>query len=468
MKCLLQKIVSFVIVSLFLIQIKLFSQITTINAVYTPAVNSAGAAGVGAGITFSVQNTNGSAIYLRGVDYHSYVGTHNWELWYSSTSLTGNPGPITVANGWTQAVGSTSVVCATAGVMPIFSGMNTVIPANTTYRFAIVNNYTQISYGASGSIPNLFSAIGVNLLVGDYNTNTGFAGNWITPNWAFSPRFFNGNIHIEPAVPCTNPPTPGTSEVSSNLVCFNDDIDLSLNGNSAGNLQTYQWEFSQDGITYTNISPVMPSDLLTYAAQVTGYYRCRIVCSNGTPVFSTPVLVTVNTPQIYSVTDTNVCGGGVFLLNAEVDPGIVVNWYDAQTGGNLLATSNPFQTPNIPNIAGTTTFYAEAVNSNNSCPTPREASSITVVEAPNLDLGSNLNICVDEGHVEFLDAQNPGSTYLWDNNYLGRVRAVTQSGTYTVAVTNNFGCTTYDTVIVNFKPNPKSTLMNDTAVCLNH
>src|SRR5690606_14499357 len=79
---------------------KSFSQIITISAVYTPAANSAGASSTNMGITFGIQNTNTTPIFLRGIDYHSYAGTFNWQLWYHPTNLTGNPGPITVANGW--------------------------------------------------------------------------------------------------------------------------------------------------------------------------------------------------------------------------------------------------------------------------------------------------------------------------------------------------------------------------------
>src|SRR5690606_14415349 len=56
--------------------------------------------------------------------------------------------------------------------------------------------------------------------------------------------------------------------------------------------------------------------------------------------------------------------------------------------------------------------------------------------------------------------------YLWDNAYQGRVRTITQSGTYHVAITNDLGCTTYDTITITLNKNPKSALGNDTSVCI--
>ena len=85
---------------------------------------------------------------------------------------------------------------------------------------------------------------------------------------------------------------------------------------------------------------------------------------------------------------------------------------------------------------------------------------------PIVDLGADRTICVDQGHIELVDAMNPGLTYLWDNNYNGRIRTVSASGNYWVNVTDQFGCNTSDTVNIIFKENPIVDLGNDTVICL--
>lgn len=121
-------------------------------------------------------------------------------------------------------------------------------------------------------------------------------------------------------------------------------------------------------------------------------------------------------------------------------------------------------------IAGANTLKWWTSMPNNN-PDPRNDNDTAFVtfnskETPFVDLGADRDVCVDEGQFEFLDAQNPGSVYLWDNNYGGMVRSVDTSGTYWVTVTNNFGCIGSDTLTITFKPKPISALGNDTSVCI--
>jgi predicted outer membrane repeat protein len=78
-----------------------------------------------------------------------------------------------------------------------------------------------------------------------------------------------------------------------------------------------------------------------------------------------------------------------------------------------------------------------------------------------LDLGSDTSICVD-GTLT-LDAQNQGSSYLWNNNETTQTITVNASGDYTVEVTNTFG-TLKDTITVTVLPLPIVSLGNDTTI----
>jgi hypothetical protein len=88
------------------------------------------------------------------------------------------------------------------------------------------------------------------------------------------------------------------------------------------------------------------------------------------------------------------------------DAGITyqVNWWDAATGGNLVASNvDPFNATAIPivsggidnTVPGTKTYYAECYNVTGNCGSPRAAAVFTVNPLPVVDAGpATLNACV--------------------------------------------------------------------------
>lgn len=101
------------------------------------------------------------------------------------------------------------------------------------------------------------------------------------------------------------------------------------------------------------------------------------------------------------------------------------------------------------------------------CETPRQAVTAFIRPKPAVNLGADVNDCVDPGNIKVLDAgPHPyDPQFLWDNNTTSQIRPVTQAGTYYVKVTNSYGCTNSDTINVQFRPNPAVNLGNDTSVC---
>ncbi|SEW20580.1 gliding motility-associated C-terminal domain-containing protein [Chitinophaga sp. YR573] len=94
---------------------------------------------------------------------------------------------------------------------------------------------------------------------------------------------------------CTAPPTPGTTILSANPICANTQVVLGLTGNSIGVGQTYQWQSSPDGVTFTSLGAVMDGSDTTITGTVSTYYRVALTCS-GNASYSTPILLTVNPP----------------------------------------------------------------------------------------------------------------------------------------------------------------------------
>src|SRR5690606_7422118 len=76
---------------------------------------------------------------------------------------------------------------------------------------------------------------------------------------------------------------------------------------------------------------------------------------------------------------------------------------------------------------------------------------------------ADLTSCIDQPAV--LDAGNPGSTYLWSNGSTDASITVTTTGTYSVQITNGFGCGLHAEAQVNFVPYPVVDLGTERAIC---
>ncbi|OJU75990.1 MAG: hypothetical protein BGO09_14320 [Bacteroidetes bacterium 47-18] len=82
---------------------------------------------------------------------------------------------------------------------------------------------------------------------------------------------------------------------------------------------------------------------------------------------------------------------------------------------------------------------------------------LDVCAVANLDLGNDTTIC--EGGSLVLDAQNPGSSYLWNDNSGNQTLTVDAAGRYYVTVSNE-GCTVSDTINIAVTPLPSASAIN--------
>ena len=94
----------------------------------------------------------------------------------------------------------------------------------------------------------------------------------------------------------------------------------------------------------------------TILVNVSGVYWVDVTDATGTTRDSISITV-IPTPPTPTLNDTSVCGTGVFSFSASVVSDQVV-WYDAPSGGNVIASGNPAQL----SINSTSTYYVEAVN----------------------------------------------------------------------------------------------------------
>jgi hypothetical protein len=249
-------------------------------------------------VIFNVQNTNAFDIIITGVNCH--LGTNannNIQLLYNTTpyndlALPWGFGTVGAGqNGWISA-GTAVVNSNTAnGVVTALSSLSLTIPAGATYQLglsATTMQYMTLTSGGGANI-NTFSGGGVNLITGD---GVSWGGTAYPSTPANYPRGFIGGITFIPAVPCTAPPTAGVVTAATNPICPSVNNTLSITGGTGGTGQTYQWQSSTDGVTFTDIVGATNS---TYVANQTvpTYYQFITTCS-GQSDTSAALLVNMN------------------------------------------------------------------------------------------------------------------------------------------------------------------------------
>jgi len=131
-------------------------------------------------------------------------------------------------------------------------------------------------------------------------------------------------VNIQLGSVCTAPPTSGIVLSSTTAGCPGTSAVLSLNGNSFGSGQTYQWQSSTDSITWTNI---LGATNTTHIATITTslYYRCTLTCNSQTS--STPgIFVQSNPPSLcYCVTGLGGGGCASYTINDVIISGTTLN-----------------------------------------------------------------------------------------------------------------------------------------------
>lgn len=215
---------------------------------------------------------------------------------------------------------------------------------------------------------------------------------------------------------------------------------------------------------------------LTGASTVSTRPNVKFGIKTGCESARIPVVANINPSDLIDATFEDTTCTNV-LLPIQLTTGIQA--YDsfewkATQANTLFIDANgtiPYTTGNPTTIyvksstTGLNSVTVFAMNTLTDC-THADTFQIEITATkPDVDLGGDKVICVDPGASITLDAENTGSSFLWDNNSTDQTRTIFQSGTYGVRVTNAYGCWSADTVKYEIKDNPISTLLSDTSVC---
>lgn len=200
-------------------------------------------------------------------------------------------------------------------------------------------------------------------------------------------------------------------------------------------------------ITWTNynISDVKsPSPIVTPDIDTT--YHVVAVNSTGCSTEG-DIRVEVSQPFTVQVNDGDICPGGAVQLHAE---GAVTYKWTPATGLNNPDIANPLATPEV------TTTYQVTGYGNDNCFTDTQAATVTVHPVPTVNAGPDMEVPVGTAvQLPVTGSSDITQIEWWPVSSLNCVDCLTptatprENTTYSVKVTNAYGCTTVDDVTIN-------------------
>lgn len=320
--------------------------------------------------------------------------------WYNAPT-----GGTLVATGGTFAtpVLGTTTIYYVEVVNGSCSSARTAVQA-TVYAAAVITSTTPASRCDAGTLT--LSATASNGTISWYDAPTG--GNLVGTGTSFTTPVLTSTTtyYVEAQNgDCISSRTAVTASVNEQPVITSSTPasrcgDGSVTLQATASIGTIYWYNAPTGGTLvatggTFTTPVLGTTTTYYVEVVNG------TCSSvRTAVVATVYAVSV----ITSTTPTSRCDAGILTLQATSSNG-VISWYDAPTGGNLVATGTSFTTPILTT---TTTYYVETQNGD--CISPRTAITASIAPTAAPSGFANQTYC-DGETVELIVVT--GSNIIW-------------------------------------------------------
>lgn len=260
--------------------------------------------------------------------------------------------------------------------------------------------------------------------------------NFSNTNSGFSIQF-SGSIFI------TNPFDALDCTIVSNLLgppiaaCEGQPVTLDATTPSA---TTYNWALD----TGAGFQPISGEHNATLTVNSSALYQVQVITPTSNTIFSEVQVIFSEVPTAAAVSDIASCSGAMVVdlseKDSEVlgaqDPNVyVVSYYrdlgDANNGVNQLPRLYPAP-------SGSETIYVRIASVNNpNCFDVTEQFQLINLESPILDFPQEAFLCGGSGNVDIgSDTAIPNYSYVWDTGETTPGITVSQTGVYTVTVTN--------------------------------
>ncbi|MFV9551718.1 T9SS type B sorting domain-containing protein [Algibacter sp. PT7-4] len=220
----------------------------------------------------------------------------------------------------------------------------------------------------------------------------------------------------------------------------------------------YQWQQSVDGVSWVDIPGETNNSYTMAPINSTTFYRTKVAeaevnvnnnsCNSVSDIYEVRVVPTPSAPTNNG--DLAICENDTTPLSVTVGPGETVNWFDANTGGNLLLANSATYKP-----ATSGTYYAETQTITGGClSSTRTAVQMHYFETPDVT-DQTLEFCENTTISLHANPANPSpsTTYLWDNGSTQEQIQVSSPGTYSVVVSNST-CSVTKTITLSQIDNP--------------
>jgi gliding motility-associated-like protein len=350
--------------------------------------------------------------------------------------------------------------------------------AATASSSIIINLSPQVNAGADqticeGTTATITGSIGGSAATLTWSGGSGSFSSTTTVSTVYTPGTGETTATLilttnDPAGPCTAvadtlvitiTPSPSAPIAAGTIICEGSTATLSATAPGG----TYEWFDTAMGGILLGTGSLYTTPVLTVT---TTYYVQTTV--SGCPGPRTSVTVNVTpTPAAPTASGTSICTGSTAILTATA-PGGTYEWYDAATGGTLLASNTSFITPAL---TSTTSYYVQSIIS--GCTGPRTTVTVIVNPIPPAPTASNITIC--DGSSGTVTATAPGGNYEWYDAVTGgnllastasyTTPALTSATTYYVQTTIA-GCTgPRKAVTVNVNPIPSAPTSVGTTIC---
>ncbi|MBK6944603.1 MAG: gliding motility-associated C-terminal domain-containing protein [Flavobacteriales bacterium] len=204
---------------------------------------------------------------------------------------------------------------------------------------------------------------------------------------------------------------------------------------------TYAWTPASSFFSANVQSPIIQTDgTQTFTIVVTDQNGCTV---------SDNIILTRAFANLPATQNVSGCSN---LTNTLTAPAAGVNYaWTTPTGPG--PTGPGFQSINATESGA----HAVTITDAQGC-TGTTTFNVNLFTVPVVNLGPDVSLCGSQGHV--LNAGNAGSTFFWSNNATSQSINITNSGVYSVSVTNSNGCIASDNVNVQFNANPVDVLTN--------
>lgn len=365
---------------------------------------------------------------IAAVSYTATGLTPNASMWFTIRAKNNSTGSfservnainVTVSNGGggIGAVGSISgppTICGTQSV---------------TYSIAPVTGATSYTWtappGASVTSGQGTTSVTVNYTTGSTSGNLSVFAS-------------NGTCQTAPAnLPVTvdaAPAAPASGGNQSQVVCLPNAIPTLTASATVPAGHTVIWYNAATG------GSAVASPILNTAGTVTYYAASRnnsTTCESNTRTAVTLTITAVPQPTLTAGGATTFCEGGSVVLTA--------------SAGNSWAWSNGATTQSIT-VNATGTYSVTVTNS--GCTGTPAAVDVTVNALPSATISAGGPLAFCQGGNVVLTA-SAGSSWLWSNGATTQSTTVSNTGNYTVTVTNAAGCSaTSAGTSVSVSPNP--------------